>query len=172
MFPHGATGRSVGSCEPLSHNNMDRLSSMMLSNLAGEFLAAAQSLHSVNVSSSMPLYFLICQSIELSLKAYIRGCGAAREQLIKIGHDLEKALNTAQSEKLSQLFTVTLDQEQALRMINPYYAEKDLQYTEVGFKRYPDVTILLGLAEVLHSQIREFCEIHRECHVGKPTEVN
>ena len=103
---------------------------MMISNVAGEFLAAAQSLHSANASPSRPLYFLICQSIEPSLKAYIRSCGAAREQLKKIGHDLEKALNRAQSEKLSQFFSVTPDQEQAIRMINPYYAGKDLQYTE------------------------------------------
>ena len=37
----------------------------------------------------------------------------------------------------------------AIRMINPYYAGKDLQYTEVGFKRYPDVSVLLGLAVAL-----------------------
>jgi len=145
---------------------------MIISNVAGEFLSAAQSLRSVNGSPSKPLYFLICQSIELSLKAYIRGCGEAREQLIRIGHDLEKALKKAQSQNVSQFLKVTPGQERALKMINPYYAGKDLQYTEVGFKRYPDVTILLGLAQVLHSQTRKFCETHREYHAGKPTEVN
>ena len=145
---------------------------MMISNLAGEFLAAAKSMLSAKVGPSTPLYFLICQSIELSFKAYIRGCGATKEQMRKIGHDLEKALRKAQSEKLSQFFNVTPEQEQALRMINLYYAGKDLQYAEVGFKRFPDVTVLLGLAEVLHSQTRKFCENRREYHVGKPTEVN
>lgn len=150
---------------------MDRLSSMMISNVGREFLAAAQSLRSVNESPSVPLYFLICQSIELSLKAYIRGCGAAREQLIRIGHDLEKVLKTAQTEKLAQFFAITSSQEEALKMINPYYAGKDLQYTEVGSKCYPDVDILLELAEGLQSQTRKFCEVHREYHVGKSTEV-
>jgi len=151
---------------------MDRLSSMMISNVGREFLAAAQSLRSVNESPSVPAYFLICQSIELSLKAYIRGCGGAREELVKIGHDLEKALNTAQAERLSQFFAITSCQEEALRMINPYYAGKDLQYTAVGSKSYPDVNILLELAGGLQSQTRKFCEIHREYHLGKPTEVN
>ena len=57
-------------------------------------------------------------------------------------------------------------------MINPYYAGNDLQYTEVGSKSYPDVNILFDLAEGLHSQTRKFCEIHREYHFGKATEVD
>ena len=118
--------------EEFARNNMDRLSSMMISNGAAEFLAAARFLCSGNLTSSSPLYFLVCQSIELSLKAYIRGCGLTKEQLVKIGHDLEKALKKAQSENLSHFCRVTRDQEQAVRMINRYYGGKDLQYTEVG----------------------------------------
>ena len=83
---------------------MDQLNSMTLSDAAAELLAAARSLPSANGHPSMPLYFLVSQSIELSLTAYTRGCGAASEQRMKIGHDLEKALNIAQARSCSRLF--------------------------------------------------------------------
>ena len=57
-------------------------------------------------------------------------------------------------------------------MINLYYAKKDLQYTEVGSKSYPDVNILFDLAEGLHFKPGSSREIHREYHFGKATEVD
>ena len=134
----------------------------MLSNGGRDFLRAAQMLRSTNECPLEPLYFLICQSIELTLKAYVRGCGASKETLKSIGHDLEKVLSEAQGEKLSHFFTLVSRQEIALGMINIYYAGKDLQYTQVGSKSYPDLNILFGLAEELQSRTRKFCEDHRD----------
>ncbi len=155
---------------------MDRYDSMTISNVANEYLEAAQMLHSVNKTPhSFPLSFLICQSIELSLKAYLRGCGATKNQLKKIGHDLVKALDCAQAKKLSNFFTLAPLQKEALLIINPYYKEKDLQYTEVGIKHYPNFVALVALLELakdLYSQTRKFCESSREYHTGKTTEVN
>ncbi len=152
---------------------MDRFDSMIISSVAGEYLEAAQMLHPVNKTPcSTPLYFLLCQSIELSLKAYLRGCGTTKGQLIKIGHDLVKALDYAQAKKLSDFFSLSPLQTKALRLINLYYKAKDLQYTEMGIKHYPDFGILLELANDLYSQTREFCVSKRECHAGKTTEVN
>ena len=47
---------------------MDRYSSMMISNVAGEYLEAAKIMGSHKSDKFKPTYFLVCRSLELSLK--------------------------------------------------------------------------------------------------------
>jgi hypothetical protein len=74
---------------------MDRYSSMMISNVAGEYLEAAKITGSKNSDKFKPPYFLACRSLELSLKAFLRGSGYSASQLLKIRHDLDKWVERA-----------------------------------------------------------------------------
>lgn len=74
---------------------MDRYTSMGISNDAEEFLEAARILRSKKGSTFAPLYFVTAQSVELSLKGYLRGTGWSDKQLRSLGHDLNKCLQAA-----------------------------------------------------------------------------
>ena len=62
----------------------------MISNGARDYLAAAKTLQENPLTASHPYWFCIFQSIELSLKAFLRGKGLSKEQLKKreLGHRL------------------------------------------------------------------------------------
>jgi HEPN domain-containing protein len=148
---------------------MDRLTSMGISNAAKKFLKAAKTLRANNDHLFTPTYFCICQSIELSLKAYLRGSGHTDDQLRKIGHDIEKAVVQAQNINLD--FEFSQNDADAIRRINPYYQMKDLQYVKSGYKSLPSIDDLLVLGERLWQSTRQFCIANRTYHEGKGTEV-
>ena len=154
---------------------MDRLNSVKLSYNAAQFLEAAKIVRANQRDSFVPLYFLVCQSIELSMKAVLRGCGFTDRGLRKLGHDLEKCLSALKDPKvgLAVVFTEVFTERDshALRKINPYYKEKDLQYIKSGAKSFPGIDVLIELADRLISSTRKFCIKQREFHSGKPSAV-
>jgi hypothetical protein len=74
---------------------MDHYTSMGISNDAREFLDAAHLVRRDKPVWFGPTYFLVCQSIELSLKAFLRASGYSAKQLRRIGHDLDQCSITA-----------------------------------------------------------------------------
>lgn len=151
---------------------MDRLTSMGISNEAKLFLDAALILIANGPRLFTPAYFTICQSIELSTKAFLRASGYDEPALRRIGHDLIKGIMHAQRRSLEKYVTLTDIDANALGQINLYYRSKDLQYSKSGYKSYPAIQILTALAEKLWSGTREFCISKRALHEGENTEVH
>ena len=145
---------------------------MGISNAAKQFLNATKTLRANNNYLFRPTYFCICQSIELSLKAYLRGSGHTDQQLRKIGHDISKAIVKAQEIGLDNYFKFSPDDAAAVTKINPYYQMKDLQYVTSGFKSFPHIDPLVDLGERLWQSTRGFCIANRAYHEGKGTEVH
>jgi hypothetical protein len=150
----------------------DRLSPMMLTNKAHDFWQAAAVVNASGAGEGFtPTYFLCAQSIELSLKGYLRGRGKSKEELKKLGHDLMATLAAANNDGLPDLFMMTEEDFGAIVLIASAYKAKELQYTEAGYKRYPQAKYLLALTEKLWRAVRPFCVENRTKHHGKPTVV-
>jgi hypothetical protein len=150
---------------------MDRFTSMGISNDAGEFLEAARIVRAQKPVTFSPMYFLACQSIELSFKAYLRGCGRSDGELRKIGHDLERCAQAAIDAGVEKYVCLSDDDVAAMTLANPHYHSRDFQYSRTGFKRWPSIDALIELAQRLWQSLREFCIANREQHFGKPTAI-
>ena len=145
---------------------------MGLSNQAARFLEAANALRKMKSESFTPLYFLACQSIELSMKAYLRAKGYSDKKLRTIGHNLNECVAASQENEIRTLIRFTVQEKAIIRAINPYYQGKDLQYSKSGYKSFPHIDLLLDFATRLQNSTRDFCIKHRAIHTGKPTEVS
>jgi hypothetical protein len=151
---------------------MDRYSSMMISNVAGEYLEVAKITGSQKSDKFKPTYFLVCRSLELSLKAFLRGSGYSGSQLLKIRHDLDKCVETAVMAGLDGYVSLSEDDRALITAANLYYKSKDFEYTMTGYKsRRPRLEALIKLAERVWRNLRDFCVNHREYHFGKTTAV-
>jgi hypothetical protein len=148
----------------------DRLNSMRIHTSAREYLKAASDLINLGWNDPIPpIVFLIGQSIELSLKAFLRGVGFADSELRKINHDIEKAFRVAKDNGLEGIFNEESDDLTIIRLINSAYKSKDLQYVKTGMKTRPALEPSLELARKLNCSLKDFCLKNKDWHVGKPT---
>ena len=108
---------------------------MGISNDAREFLDAAQLVRREKPVWFAPTYFLVCQSIELSLKAYLRGSGYSDKQLRRLGHDLDACVAAARAAGVESHVSFSEADVAAIAVINSYYHSKDLQYARVVTNR-------------------------------------
>ena len=144
---------------------------MGISNDAREFLDAAHLVRRKKPVWFAPTYFLVCQSIELSLKAFLRCSGYSNKQLRQLGHDLDACIAAARAAGVESHASLSEADVAAVGVINAYYHSKDLQYSMSGYKSYPPPESLLALAERLWESLRTFCIEHRDFHVGKGTAI-
>ncbi|MDQ6995999.1 MAG: hypothetical protein Q9M82_00880 [Mariprofundus sp.] len=145
---------------------MDRTNSMGLWTYAKEYLDAAK----IVASSSdrelapTPAYYLVCHSIELILKAFLRGSGEELEDLKKIGHNLKRCLNKAEKKGITEYFCFTGIQKQAVSLINDYYSQKEFEYISTGFKTFPKYDILEEISSGLLSSLKGYCRKNMNIH--------
>lgn len=104
-----------------------------------------------------PLYYLLGHGLEEAFKAFVRAKGGTLQCLKSIGHDLELARDWANTSGLSQVYSLNEMDDQALRMINPYYKSKEFEYRVTGYKSFPEVEVLIGLLERLLCAIKDVC---------------
>ena len=147
----------------------DRLNSMMIWNVADEYLEAAKTLRREKDKLFSPTYFLLGQSIELALKGFLRGLGASEKDLKNLSHDLDKALQEAEKKGLQNLVSLSDNDRGNIALLNVYYQSKDLQYTLSGFKRYPNLDKIFDIAKRLLDGTKNHCIQNRERHFGKST---
>jgi hypothetical protein len=151
---------------------MDKTSSMGLWTHANEFYLASRVLAQPDNSHLMhPSYYLISHSIELALKAFLRGNGLSLDELKnykKLGHDLQKLLEKAVSLELELYLTLSQKDEFAISTINEYYKNKELEYIVTGKKSYPKIEFLISFNGKLLNGIRQFCFDRMDHHVQKP----
>lgn len=97
-------------------------------------------------------FFLLCHSIELAFKAYLKHKGYTVKQLKNFRHNLEQLmdeLNSKHEINLSPNFVkVILD-------ANVYYNSKQYEYFQSGYKILPDILNLENLARLFISKVEK-----------------
>ena len=145
-----------------------RTNSMGLWTSASEFYEAASLVEKkAEGRISIPAYFLSCRAIELVFKAFLRARGIGLEAMIRMRHDLNLLLSTAEREGLESFATLEVDQVNAIRAINPYYKGKELEYIVTGSKRYPHLRDLQSCASTLLKGTMKVCLEGRTAPVRK-----
>ena len=131
---------------------------------AADFLNAHKSYKSTQPYSPAS-YFLVCRSIELSLKAYLLSKGVARKEIKSqklLGHDLQKLLQKAVILNINSISSISPTQEQELEMANNWYDRKGFEYFEFqnivdGNETLPNLSILVEIADQLIVDLKPFC---------------
>jgi hypothetical protein len=130
--------------------------------------AAVANLGFVGDSSSdgLTVLFLLAQSIELALKAFLQPRGYDQEKLrLKIGHDLPAALRSAVEVGFPRPHP---SDEKLLRLLgDAYQRRRRLQYRVASAMRLPLLRPVRELAE------EYLMEVHRAltCSIADPSEV-
>lgn len=77
--------------------------------------------------------FLLCHSLELVTKAYLRHHGYSREKLLNFKHDLISILMEAQKK-----FNFIIDKTEIsyILSVNHYYKTKQFEYIQTGYKEH------------------------------------
>ncbi len=83
-------------------NVVVRVDGHWLRNYAADFLAAAEAFQAPEHRFSPVRYYLICHSIELSLKAFLVTAGYKKKDRKRLNHDVVKALEAAEGNGLAQ----------------------------------------------------------------------
>lgn len=149
---------------------IDRTPSLGLWHFGEQFykagLLAAQSPTLGEVSVTL---YLICHSIELTLKAFLRGKGKRVPELIRIGHDLEALLAAADKDGLSSICSLPAKSRDDIRLVNQYYKLKDFEYMFGGVQTLPRIERLIEIANLLLAQTKGFCIQTAALHENQPT---
>ncbi len=96
-----------------------------------------------------PVMFLVAQSIELALKAYLRAEGLSVDQLLMIGHNLVECWRAATDNGIEAHVALTKDDLEVLALISDLHTSTQLRYIQTGFKRFPVFGPLEELAKKL-----------------------
>mgnify|MGYP006097278469 CR=1 FL=1 len=152
--------------------NRDLWSSRMISNGALDYLKATKTLQTNPIFADYPYYFCAFQSIELSLKAFLRAKGMTKNEMKgKFGHSIRKLYERAKKEGLSDLIELTEEDEGMLLQCGELFTQKVYQYTEVGMKSVITPVKITQIMENLYNAIRPFAEEMNDIHFDKPTAV-
>jgi hypothetical protein len=112
-------------------------------------------------------YFLLCKSVELSLKAYLLAKKIPAKLLGSktqgYGHDIIRLLTEAETHSLSDTVSLSASEKQAVIEAEPYYTERVFDYFNVkealaGYPRGPVLADLQAAAERLYEGVRQACE--------------
>lgn len=126
-----------------------------------DFLAAENAYARGARPGSFVAHFLCCQSIELSLKAFLSFKGRSRDSLRRsFGHHLGKLFDEAYREGLPDLVTINPGDESVLREANDWYdtyGGKRFQYVDIrdamkGFRHAPELAGLEDIATRLQAK--------------------
>jgi len=112
------------------HNIVSHVDGYWLRHYATDFLAAAQAFEAPENRFSPVKYYLVCHSIELSLKSFLFSAGFKKKHRQQLGHDLEKALIAAEENGFGSHLVITLNEREALQKANKLYQAKEFEYFE------------------------------------------
>jgi hypothetical protein len=121
------------------------------SKLGKNYLEAAKILDSHHQNQpDWPTFFVVCQALELYLKAFLRAHGVSVEDLIKrriFGHDLQLGFDKAMKLGLDKTLDFTYDLRYYVGVINQPYKERDFQYKGSGSWELIFISPLISLVE-------------------------
>ena len=126
---------------------------------AQQYLGAAELIMRSSPQLIFPCYLLVCQSIELGLKAFLRLNGCTTEWLKnRIGHDIKKGLKTALP------YGLKLSDENfklAVAELSPLYTDRQFQYFDRPKIEMPGVESCCKATRSFLEDIRPGCEKER-----------
>ncbi len=133
---------------------------------AREFLIAAELVLGRAETVSLPAYFLIARAIELSLKAFLLGCGLSIASVRKrFGHHLENLLKEAVARGLHDHVQIDSLETAAVEVLNLDYFSKAFEYRVTGGTYYlPDIEVVEDIARRLTSGLDKFCLRRGQTH--------
>lgn len=115
---------------------------------AAKTLAGEQGPLEVIITHVKPLYYLLCHSMELSMKSYLRTKGYEDDKLKKIWHGLKNCVEVVRAEGL----TISDEFEQMAEWLDPYHFDNAFRYQRERMLHLPLPHELISGVE---PQIRE-----------------
>jgi HEPN domain-containing protein len=128
------------------HDDPKRTTPRGLVRYAAEFMEAALAADAkmgerkgYELSAPIPVLFLIGQAIELALKAFLLSKDIPLKTLRSrdYGHQLHVCLRKAKEMGLRDLVPLKDEEEESIKILDPLYSTKQLQYIVSGFKTFP-----------------------------------
>ena len=122
-------------------------------------------MHGKNVS--MPAYYLIGHSIELSIKGFLRARGVSIKSLSsrKYGHDLQALIKEARKRKLGNEVKLSNNEIDAIMQLNKAYKNKEFEYIYPGLVTLPTYGRISKVAIKLSDGLKDIC--HRKTLFAK-----
>ena len=93
----------------------------------------------INNGPQLPVYYLYYHAVELALKSYIYFINQDENELKTIGHNLESAWFKALKMGVAEIYPENQELQQCIKMINPLYKGKELEYFYPGLKHLPAI---------------------------------
>lgn len=129
---------------------------------ATDFLNAYESYKS-DIKFSPASYYLVCRSLELSMKSFLLAKGITRQEIKnEYGHDLQKILRKAKELGINTTSPISETQEEQIVKANDWYARKGFEYFELqnivdGPETLPNLQALAEIARCLVKNLKPFC---------------
>jgi len=127
-----------------SGDDPSRTTSVGLARYSQEYLEAALAVDDkmglrtgFEINAPTPVMFLVGQSVELALKAFLLHKGVDLGQLRQYGHDLHRSLRKAKELGLFELVQFSAEESLVVRILDDLYRSKRLQYIRTGAATYP-----------------------------------
>ena len=135
------------------------MSAFGLHHYADKYLEAAKKLTPVLSEIDPARSYLICHSIELSLKAYLCMKGINMPEAIRYMHNLEKIIDKCIKLDLSTLVKLTNSEIEEIKKASIYYAGKVFEYPSIvegstGYSSKPNMQTLIEIADKLVQELR------------------
>jgi len=140
----------------------NRTTAVGLAHYAYEYLEAAILVdktfghrNHIQIASTIPAYFLVLHSIELSMKAYLRHHGVTVRELRsrQYGHDIRACCRKAKELGLKVHFKMCADDMRALLMLIDLNTDHVLRYIRTGYRLFPSWAIVEPFAVRLHQSV-------------------
>jgi hypothetical protein len=108
---------------------------------------------------SMPALFLLGQSIELSLKAFLLKKGVSIEKLRNkpYRHDLFTLIKESRRRKLGREVKLTVKELANVELLNIEYKDRNFQYIKTGYIRVPFPSVIDKISYKLVNGLKKYC---------------
>ena len=130
-----------------------RTTAMGLLNYTKEYYQGYETInasHPKDVDCMAVKYFLLCHSLELALKSWLRLKGLTYLELKSLGHNLEKCVKLLADKYDLHFDPVTT---QMIIHTNQYYSNKDFEYFVMGYKSLPAINQLASSVHLIISKV-------------------
>jgi hypothetical protein len=108
----------------------------------------------------MPIYYLYCHALELTLKAFLRSKGFTNRRLASraFGHKLRVLWEACVAEGLCSSPVTDAFIEQSIDLLDPFANDFEFRYVKVGLKSLPTLNTVESATMDLVMAVRPHCE--------------
>ena len=129
---------------------------------AGDFLNAYKSFET-DKPFSPAKYYLVCRSVELSLKSYLLLKNVPiRKVKYNLSHDLHKILKKSKELGINAVVDIADNEKEEIEKANSWYNRKGFEYFDIqniveGIDTLPDLNVMSNLADRLINILKPIC---------------